>query len=263
MTSLTTASTLPTSPMAPGHVALPDPAHGFWARIANELANAIGQGVYPPGSRLPSEHRLAEQFGVNRHTIRRSIGSLCQLGLLRSSQGSGTYVEDLAVDLVLGKRTRHHHSLNKAGIRGGLHLVHANTLAADSSVASALQIAVGTQVLHLQVLGDGGGQALHFGDRYFPLPRFDGLQTLVADTGSISQAFEQLGVTDYTRSQSRISARMPSTEVAEHLGQPITRPVLHVSSVNVDDTGIPIEYARTWFAGDRVALTVRHGDVHE
>ena len=42
----------------------------FWTRIAAELAEAIGSGVYPPGQRLPSEHALAEQFGVNRHTIR-------------------------------------------------------------------------------------------------------------------------------------------------------------------------------------------------
>ena len=40
----------------------------FWVRIAQDLAQAIGRGVYQPGERLPSEHVLAQQFGVNRHT---------------------------------------------------------------------------------------------------------------------------------------------------------------------------------------------------
>src|SRR5690606_18489193 len=97
----------------------------FWTRIAAELAEAIGSGIYPPGQRLPSEHALAEQFGVNRHTIRRSLASLCSQGLVRITQGSGTYVEDFAVDLVLGKRTRHQQGLAQAGLRGSLVVLHA------------------------------------------------------------------------------------------------------------------------------------------
>jgi GntR family phosphonate transport system transcriptional regulator len=39
------------------------------------------------------------------------------------------------------------------------------------------------------------------------------------------------------------------------------RPVLLVSSVNVDPSGVPIEYALTWFAGDRVSLTVKNDEL--
>ncbi len=237
---------------------LPDPAQGFWARIANDIANAISQGIYEPGQRLPSEHLLAEQFGVNRHTIRRSLGSLCQLGVLRSAQGSGTFVEDSAIDLVLGKRTRHHHSLDRAGLRGGLELIDSEKVPADERVALALNIDQGTTVLHLRVVGTGGGLPLHAGDRYFPLPRFSGLDQRVADSGSISEAFAALGVRDYVRAQSRLSARMPAEDIAALLKQAPMRPAMLVSSVNTDVDGHPIEYARTWFAGDRVAITIEH-----
>ena len=36
--------------------------------------------------------------------------------------------------------------------------------------------------------------------------------------------------------------------------------VLLVESLNVDLAGTPIEWARAWFAGDRVKLTVAHDD---
>ena len=250
-----------TKPNAPT-LALPDPNHSFWARIANELAEAIGRGIYSPGQRLPSEHFLAEQFGVNRHTIRRSLASLGQLGLVRSTQGSGTYVEEFAVDLMLGKRTRHHQSLAHAGVPGGLEVLSTQTMRSSAAVAKALEMRTGHTVLHLQVLGDGGGQPLHVGDRYFPLPRFLGLEEHLHRFGSITRAFAELGVPDYTRRQSRVSARMPKTEVASLLQQPINRPALYVSSVNVDTSGKPIEFACTWFAGDRVTLTVDHEHGH-
>lgn len=240
---------------------LPEPGHSFWARIAHELADAIGRGIYAPGERLPSEHSLAEQFGVNRHTIRRSLASLGQIGLVRSSQGSGTYVEDFAVDLVLGRRTRHRQSLAQAGLPGGMQVLDAQTVRATADVARALEVRTGTTVLHLQVVGDGGGQPLHVSDRYFPCPRFEGLDALVRQSGSITQAFAERGVADYTRRQSRISARLPEAGIATQLHQPATRPALYVSSVNVDTEGVPIEYACTWFAGDRVTLTVDHDHV--
>lgn len=237
---------------------LPERDHSFWARIAHEIADAIRRGIYAPGERLPSEHFLAQQYGVNRHTIRRSLSTLGQLGLVRSTQGSGTYVEESAVDLVLGKRTRHRQNLAQAGIKGGLQVLASMRERADAGVARALQLRAGSSVLHLVVLGDGGGQPLHVSDRYFPLPRFAGLDAHLRASGSITEAFSLLGVADYTRQQSRISARMPSADVAEHLRQATSRPTLQVSSVNVDSEGRPIEYARTWFAGDRVSLTVDH-----
>jgi GntR family phosphonate transport system transcriptional regulator len=239
---------------------LPDPASSFWARIAHEIAGAIAHGLYVPGERLPSEHILAGQYGVNRHTVRRSLSVLTQLGLVRSTQGSGTYVEDFAVDLVLGKRTRHRQSLAQAGLKGGMQVLAASRERADAVTARALQVSGDSVVLHLLVTGDGGGQPLHMSHRYFPLPRFAGLDEHVRTTGSITQAFALLGVADYTRQQSRISARLPDADVADHLRQGCSRPVLQVTSINVDTAGQPIEYACTWFAGDRVTLTMDHTD---
>ena len=234
------------------------PKESFWARIAAEIADAIGSGTYPPGERLPSEHALAEQFGVNRHTIRRSLASLSDQGLVRSTQGSGTYVEDFAIDLMLTKRTRHHQNLSQAGLKGGLRVLSARTDRASSAQATALKIAARSRVLVLEILGEAEGQPLHVSERAFPLPRFEGLDAVVVQTGSITAAFAAAGVADYTRQESRITAQMPDPTVANHLRQPVNRPVLRVESVNIDPAGLPIEYANTWFAGDRVKLTVNH-----
>ena len=56
------------------------------------------------GSKLPSEHKLAEIFGVGRSTIREAVKSLVIKGMLEVKRGSGTFVKstDLIIDDPLG-----------------------------------------------------------------------------------------------------------------------------------------------------------------
>ncbi|MBX9836564.1 MAG: GntR family transcriptional regulator, partial [Burkholderiaceae bacterium] len=44
-----------------------------WSSIAERLTQDIARGQHPAGSRLPTEHALAAQFGANRHTVRRAL----------------------------------------------------------------------------------------------------------------------------------------------------------------------------------------------
>jgi len=148
----------------------------------------------------------------------------------------------------------------QAGLRGGLQVLNADTVRANSAQAKALALPARSKLLCLNVLGEAEGQILHVSERFFPLPRFSGLDAVINETGSITAGFAACGLTDYTRQESRITAQIPTAAIAAHLRQPASRPVLEVTSVNVDSAGTPIEFATTWFAGDRVKLTIRHDD---
>jgi GntR family phosphonate transport system transcriptional regulator len=90
----------------------------------------------------------------------------------------------------------------------------------------------------------------------FPATRFPGLPTLVAAEGSITRALAALGLGDYTRKDTRLTAQLADPVLALAL---LLRPgaaVLRSVAVNVDAGGVPVEYGVTWFAGDRVTLTV-------
>jgi len=62
--------------------------------IADKITKLINDGAYPPGSRLPGERELAEQFGVSRVTIREAEIALQALGQIIIKTGSGAYVLD-------------------------------------------------------------------------------------------------------------------------------------------------------------------------
>lgn len=228
-----------------------------WSQIAGALADGIRSGEHAPGARLPTEHALAGRFGVNRHTVRRALAELAAQGLVRIVRGSGSFVEQYAVDVVLGRRPRHSLNLRLAGIPGSLHVLDAARMRAPAAVARALGVPPRSRVLRLQTLGDAGQRPLHVSERYFPLPRFEGLETWVRETGSITRGFAELGVADYVRRESRVTAVLPPPEIAALLAQPANRPALRVQSVNQDTAGVAVECSTAYFAGDRVALLVQ------
>jgi GntR family transcriptional regulator len=65
----------------------------LYRQLADLLMAKIRAGEYPPGARIPSEHRLAEQFGIGRPTVRQATDWLLQKGVLTRRHGSGTYVQ--------------------------------------------------------------------------------------------------------------------------------------------------------------------------
>ena len=68
-----------------------NPAH---VRLAQEMGVAIVTGRHPPGSNLPGEIDLAEQFGVSRSVIRESLRMLSAKGLVESRPKTGTKVRE-------------------------------------------------------------------------------------------------------------------------------------------------------------------------
>ncbi|MDI3312816.1 MAG: GntR family transcriptional regulator [Mycobacterium sp.] len=63
-------------------------------QIAASIADAILDGVFPPGSTLPPERQLAEELGVNRTSLRQGLARLQHMGLIEARHGSGTVVRD-------------------------------------------------------------------------------------------------------------------------------------------------------------------------
>lgn len=60
--------------------------------IVREILELIDSGLFPVGSRLPSERELARRFGVNRTYVREAKIVLETQGRLKVKPGSGSYV---------------------------------------------------------------------------------------------------------------------------------------------------------------------------
>lgn len=64
-------------------------------KTAEALKREIAEGAYPLNSRIPTEPKLMEHFGVGRSTVREAVRLLVNCGMLEVKQGSGTYCRAL------------------------------------------------------------------------------------------------------------------------------------------------------------------------
>ncbi len=61
--------------------------------IAEVLTRRITSGVYPAGSRMPTERLLSIEFGVNRHAVREALKRLEAIGLIKIKHGAGIFID--------------------------------------------------------------------------------------------------------------------------------------------------------------------------
>lgn len=228
----------------------------IWKAIADALRGDLLEGRYNPGDKLPTEAALADRFGVNRHTVRHGISALVDEGLIRTRRGAGTFVAASPTDYPIGTRVRFHENLIAAGRRPEKRVLALEERAATSGEAKALRVASGDLVCAYHGLSLSDGQPIAVFESLFPLARHAGIGAALQTTSSVTEALSIVGVSDYTRASTRLTAVRATATQALHLEVAEGDPLLRSSGVNVDDTGQPVEYGRTWFAGDRVTLTL-------
>jgi len=73
-------------------------------QVIDQIVEAIRNGDYSTGDRLPSERQLAEMLGISRPTLREAITTLATLGVLEIRTGIGTFVRSTSIDENLAYR---------------------------------------------------------------------------------------------------------------------------------------------------------------
>ncbi|HEY8474311.1 MAG TPA: GntR family transcriptional regulator [Natronosporangium sp.] len=89
----TSANTLkPSRPRKDGWVSPRVTAWGAYRHIAEQLRARITSGEFSPGSTLPSEAALCDEYGVARNTLRRALDQLTEERLIEVRPGRGRVV---------------------------------------------------------------------------------------------------------------------------------------------------------------------------
>lgn len=226
----------------------------LWRQIEQAIESEIAGRRVGPGDRLPTEHALAERFGVNRHTVRQALAALEERGVVRVEQGRGTFVHDDPVDYAVRKRTRFSENIRLQNREPHSRLVRAETVAAESAIALPLGLRRGESVILLETVGEADGLPISVASHYFPASRVPDLIAAYRAEESITKALARCGIPDYTRKSTRVTARLPSSEDARTLRVPRSRPVLVAENLNIDPDGRPIEISISRMAAERVQL---------
>lgn len=228
----------------------------IWKSIAATLGDEITSGQYKTGDKLPTEAALAARFGVNRHTVRHALTDLAERGITRSRRGAGVFVEAPPTDYSIGRRVRFHRNIAANGRLPKKQPLRLETRPASDPEAEALAIDPGQPVVIYEGLSLSGETPIAHFISIFPAARLPGLVNSFEQVTSVTQALRMNGIDDYTRAETRIRAESASATQALHLRIKEGVPLLKSVAINVCPQGQPIEFGTTWFAGDRVTLTV-------
>ncbi len=228
----------------------------IWENIANTISAEIAAGHYGPGEKLPTEAEFAQRFGVNRHTVRRALGTLAQNGTVFSRRGAGVFVAQRPTDYPIGRRVRFHQNILASGRSPSRQILRLETRPCDGTEAEALGLAKGTAVHIVEGLSLADGQALAKFRSVFPAQRLPDFLKAMQQTPSVTAALADAGVADYTRQSTKMTAIIADALLAVQLNLPRGAPLLRSVSINVDSNGFPVEFGTTWFAGERVTVTL-------
>lgn len=238
----------------PTHPVLRHEGIALWRQIASHLQHDIGTGQYPPGGRLPTEAELSQQFAVNRHTVRRALEELSRSGLVRVEQGRGSFVAEDVLEYSVEPRTRFSEWIKRHNKEPSGRVLQLKETVANTQVATGLGIRAGGRVVLLERLGFADDRPVSLTSHYFPTVRLRGMLEALRATPRITEALHAVGVTDYLRQMTRVTARLPTGDEAELLRMPRNRPVLLAENVNVDRAGQVVEFAVGRYPTPRVQI---------
>lgn len=229
----------------------------LWRQIADRMRLAINNGDYDETAMMPSEATLAEKFGVNRHTVRSALSALADEGMVRAVQGVGTLIERRdRLTFPISRRTRFSQGLGDQARELQSKLIEQTMERATPVIATALGIAPGSDCIRLDTLGIADGKPISSATSYFPAERFAGIGAAYQRTGSITKALAELGVDDYVRRSTEISAIHAEGADVRLLKLSPGAILLVTTAINADTRGDPIQYSRSRFAADRVKFFV-------
>ncbi len=222
--------------------------------VAGTFMERIDDGRLAPGSRLPSERRLASEYGISRMTARAAMSLLAQRGYVERRNGSGTYVTEPKVELDLSAVAGFTDRVLRHGVTPGAEVIEARTVGAvelDVRVATALEANAKEPVHKLVRTRTGDGELLALEESYFPAGYCPDLLDKELD-GSI---YELLRITcklepAYLRQETVVTQL--SASVAEILGTYPDAPALRVTRTTWDTDGRVIEFAHDVYRGDRL-----------
>src|SRR5580658_1920810 len=227
-----------------------------YAQVVGEIKRRIESGEYLPGTLLPAEHQLVEQFGVSRPTIVKSLSALRQDGWIETQQGRGSTVRGRPA-LADAERTRPGDDVLEvpenqlAGI-----LVQAGVKLAPLHVSTLLGLEPGARAFLRQRLLTEEGEPVELASVWLPLDLAAGTQLsspdLLAD--SVRHHLYERKRVRFDHAVERITARNPTGEEAALLNVGTDAPVLGVIVAVYDAAKTPLQVVDLVLPGEQHEL---------
>ncbi|MGY1946092.1 GntR family transcriptional regulator [Nocardia asiatica] len=209
-----------------------------YLRIAGHLRELIERGELAPGDEVPSERELAARWKVARPTAAKALDALRQEGIVRSRQGSGTYVTERSA--LMRERAPRYEARSAAA--ESVTVLVTEVVEGPQEVTDALGLSAASAVSIRKLLCAGTSGPAKLITCWFP-----GVNTEAADRsdsvpGGASEYLEVAIRRATAMVRESVGARLATHDERRHLELAGPAAVLVVHRVALDARGVALEY---------------------
>jgi GntR family transcriptional regulator len=228
----------------------------LYHQLADALFSAIRAGSYAPGDKIPSEHELAQTYGIGRPTVRQATETLIQRGVLVRKRGSGTYVRSVPIEVDLFSLAGTLVSFEARGIVLNSELIGKPKIA---PVREPLHPMFGRDAVHVVRLSNVQDKPVLLEELAFDADRFPSLGRLPLKGRSLSELVrERYGMRAVAADQS-FRVESLGKERAQLLGVPHKTKVLRVDRSLHFDRARAAVFARMFCRTEELVFSQRIG----
>lgn len=208
-----------------------------------------------PGTLIPTERALAEQYGTSRTTVRQAIGELVAEGRLDRTQGRGTFVAPPKVTHVR-QLTSFTDDAASQGMTASARILDISEVPADTVTAKRLALEPGTGVQRVERIRLVNGEPLAH-ETAFLAGELPDLAANVEVRGSLYSALREDYGIRISEVEDTVETKLAGPEEVRLLDVEMGAPMLLVHRLGLDPDGRPVEWTESVFRGDRFRFVAR------
>lgn len=229
----------------------------IYVRVADELEGTMLRGEYQAGDQLPTEHALAAEFSVNRHTAGQALNHLQNKGLIYRVKGRGSFVRPGRIDYRVAEKMSFSDSVARLGLKSSQEILGVRRIGAFGRIAEGFTVPVGEPLVAFERVRYAGEIPLVHGTKHFREQLFPGIYELFVRGCPSARVLikTHFGVELY-RARSIFEIEPAEGENARYLGLQLGAPLLRVESLDTLEDGTPAEWGVSYFRGDATKVQV-------
>lgn len=235
----------------------------IYVQVAEELEGAMLRGEYGVGDRLPTEHALAGEHDINRHTAGQALNQLQSKGLVIRVRGRGTFVRPGRVDYRVAEKMSFTDSVVRAGLEPSRKVLGIRRVRAFGRIPEAMKVPAGEPLVARESVSFAGEIPLDCSVKHFREGFFPGIEDLLRQPRSSRALVEAHYGIELYRAHSAFEIEPADADNARHLGVQPGAALLRVESLDTLEDGTPAEWGVTFFRGDATRVKVALREIRE